>query len=127
IAFPELVRAVVALYPVTDLLNLAATTHRFEAGDVARLVGALPAARSQYVERSPSARAGELRTAGLLLQGRNDKVVAAASTAAFAAALRAAGAPVEYHEYEDEGHGWRRAATIEDELTRVGAFLASWC
>jgi dipeptidyl aminopeptidase/acylaminoacyl peptidase len=127
IVAPDLVRAVVALYPVTDLLNLAATTHRFEAGDVARLVGPLPEARAQYVSRSPSTRARELRAPVLLLQGRKDKVVSPDQTSAFAAALRAAGAPVEYHEYEDEGHGWRRAATIEDEMTRIGAFLARWC
>ncbi len=42
---PDLVAAVVALYPVTDLLDLAATTHRFESGDLARLVGPLPGAR----------------------------------------------------------------------------------
>jgi dipeptidyl aminopeptidase/acylaminoacyl peptidase len=123
----DLVSAVIALYPVTDLLNLAATTHRFEAGDLARLVGALPEARAQYVERSPSSRIRELRVPVLLLQGRNDKVVSAEQTAGFAAALRAAGAVVEYHEYEDEGHGWRRAATIEDEMTRMGAFLTRWC
>jgi dipeptidyl aminopeptidase/acylaminoacyl peptidase len=127
IAAPDLVRAVIALYPVTDLLNLAATTHRFEAGDLGRLVGPLPEARAQYVSRSPSTRARELRVPVLLLQGRNDKVVSPDQTAAFAAALRAAGASVEYHEYEDEGHGWRRAATIEDEMTRIGAFLARWC
>jgi dipeptidyl aminopeptidase/acylaminoacyl peptidase len=124
---PELVSAVVALYPVTDLLNLAATTHRFEAGDLARLVGPLPDARGQYVERSPASRARDLRVPLLMLQGRNDKVVSAEQTAAFASALRSAGATVEYHEYEDEGHGWRHAATIEDELTRIHAFLARWC
>jgi dipeptidyl aminopeptidase/acylaminoacyl peptidase len=127
ISAPDLVSAVVALYPVTDLLHLAATTHRFEAGDLVRLVGPLPAARARYVERSPSSRPADVRVPVLLLQGRNDKVVAPEQTAAFAAALRATGTPVEYHEYEDEGHGWRRAATIEDEMTRIGAFLARWC
>jgi dipeptidyl aminopeptidase/acylaminoacyl peptidase len=125
---PVLVSAVIALYPVTDLLNLAATTHRFEAGDLGRLVGPLPESREQYVERSPAAHADRLRTPVLLLQGADDKVVSAAQTAAFAAALRAGGgAPVEHHEYDGEGHGWRHAATIEDELTRIGAFLARWC
>ena len=36
---PDLAAAVIALYPVTDLLDLAATTHRFESGDHLRLVG----------------------------------------------------------------------------------------
>jgi dipeptidyl aminopeptidase/acylaminoacyl peptidase len=127
IGAPDVVRAVVALYPVTDLLDLAATTHRFEAGDLARLVGPLPQARARYVERSPSSRPRDVRVPVLLLQGANDKVVSAEQTRVFAAALRAAGAPVEYHEYAEEGHGWRRAATVEDEMKRIGAFLGRWC
>jgi len=27
------------------------------------------------------------------------------------------------HVYEGEGHGWRRAATVADELARIDAFL----
>ena len=39
------------------------------------------------------------------------------------AILRRAGTPVERHVYDGEGHGWRRAATVADELARIGAFL----
>ena len=59
----------------------------------------------------------------LLLQGDDDRVVNAERTAAFAAALRGAGGFVEYHAYAGEGHGWRRAATVADELARLRAFL----
>jgi dipeptidyl aminopeptidase/acylaminoacyl peptidase len=62
-----------------------------------------------------------------LLQGDEDPVVNPERTAAFAEALRAAGATVESHVYDGEGHGWRRAATVADELERVAAFLARWC
>ena len=42
---PDLVAAVIALYPVTDLLDLAATTHRFESGDVRVWSARCPSAR----------------------------------------------------------------------------------
>src|SRR6185369_15804538 len=58
---PDLVAAVIALFPVTDLLDLAATTHRFESGDLLRLVGPLPEAREVYVARSPITQAANLR------------------------------------------------------------------
>lgn len=121
---PELVAAVVAVYPVTDLLDLAATTHRFESGDLSRLVGPLPDARSAYVDRSPIAHPAEMRAPVLLLQGAEDRVVNPEQTAAFADALRAVPVDVEYHEYAGEGHGWRRAATVADELARLSGFLS---
>jgi dipeptidyl aminopeptidase/acylaminoacyl peptidase len=124
---PDLVAAVVALYPVVDLLDLAATTHRFESGDLARLVGPRPGARDEYVDRSPITHAGAVRAPVLLLQGDEDRVVSPERTAAFAEALRGAGVTVESHVYAREGHGWRRAATVADELERIGAFLARWC
>jgi dipeptidyl aminopeptidase/acylaminoacyl peptidase len=124
---PDLVAAVVALFPVTDLLDLAATTHRFESGDLTRLVGALPDARETYVARSPVAHAADLRVPVLLLQGDEDRVVNRAGTAAYAEAVRAAGAVVDHHEYAGEGHGWRRADTVADELDRVRTFLSRWC
>ncbi len=125
--FPELVAAVVALYPVTDLLDLAATTHRFESGDLSRLVGPLPDAREQYVARSPVSHVAEMRVPTLLLQGDADAVVNPRSTADYADRLRRNGVVVEEHVYAGEGHGWRRAQTVADELTRVAAFLSRWC
>jgi dipeptidyl aminopeptidase/acylaminoacyl peptidase len=123
----DLVAAVIAVYPVTDLLDLAATTHRFESGDVSRLVGPLPEAREQYVDRSPITHAGSVRAPVLLLQGDEDRVVNPERSAAFADALRAAGGQVEHHVYAGEGHGWRRAATVTDELSRIATFLNRWC
>ena len=125
-AHPDLVAAVVALYPVTDLLDLAATTHRFESGDLSRLVGPLPDARELYVARSPITQAANVRVPVLLLQGSEDRVVNPERTAAFADALRAGGTHVEHNVYAGEGHGWRRAETVTDELSRIAAFLNRW-
>jgi dipeptidyl aminopeptidase/acylaminoacyl peptidase len=124
---PELIAAVIALFPVTDLVDLAITTHRFEAGDIQRLVGPLPDARDRYVARSPITNVSAMRAPTLLLNGDSDVVVSPQSNAAFADALRRAGVTVEHHVYAGEGHGWRRADTGADELARIGGFLARWC
>ncbi len=123
---PELVHAVVALYPVCDLIDLAATTHRFESGYTSRLVGALPAASDAYRDRSPVTRAADLRVPVLLLHGSDDRSVSLSQSQALASALKMAGTPVDLHVYEGEGHGWRRAATVADELERVDTFLRRW-
>jgi dipeptidyl aminopeptidase/acylaminoacyl peptidase len=91
------------------------------------LVGPLPETRAQYVARSPLAHASEIRAPVLLLQGDQDRVVNPERATTFANALRRAGVEVEFHVYAGEGHGWRRAETVADELTRVSSFLARWC
>ena len=121
---PGLCAAGVALYPVCDLLDLAATTHRYEAHYTHHLIGPLPGSEDEHRSRSPLFQADRIRDPLLLLHGTDDMVVPAAQSAALAEAVRAAGGTVELHEYEGEGHGWSRPATTEDELERVSAFLA---
>src|SRR5262249_5406760 len=66
---PDLVQGVIALYPVTDLLDLAATTDRFESGSLLRLVGPRPEADATYRARSPITVADMVRAPVLLLHG----------------------------------------------------------
>jgi len=87
----------------------------------------LPDARESYLARSPITHAADVRAPVLLLQGDDDRVVNAERTTTFATALRDARVVVDYHVYAGEGHGWRRAETVADELARVGAFLSRWC
>jgi dipeptidyl aminopeptidase/acylaminoacyl peptidase len=105
-------KAVTALYAVTDLLSLAATTHDFEASYNDRLIGPLPAARDLYVERSPVTRATAMTGAVLLLQGTDDAVVPPAQAERMRDALAAAGTPCDLRFFEGEGHGFRRADTL---------------
>ena len=120
---PDLVRAVISQYGVTDLAGLAATTHRFESRYLDRLVGVLPRDADRYRERSPSTHAAALRVPVLVLHGRDDRVVPVEQADALVAGVRAAGGTVDAHVYDGEGHGWSRPATIEDVYRRVDAFL----
>jgi len=120
---PDLIAAVVALFPVTDLLDLDATTHRFESGYCTRLVGKLPNARDAYVANSAITNASKIRAPVLLLHGSADKVVPPAQSAALEQILSRVGTPVERVVYDAEGHGWRKPTTIVDELTKIDDFL----
>jgi dipeptidyl aminopeptidase/acylaminoacyl peptidase len=123
---PAVVRAAVSLFGVTDLFDLAATTHRFESRYLDRLVGPLPEAAEQYRARSPVTRAHEISVPALVLQGADDKVVPPAQAQRLVDSMRAAGATVEHHVYDGEGHGFSKAETIVDSLEQIDAFLTRW-
>jgi dipeptidyl aminopeptidase/acylaminoacyl peptidase len=109
-------------YGVTDLLGLAATTHDFEAHYTDRLIGALPASRALYEQRSPANRAADMHGSVLLLQGTDDAVVPPAQAEQMRDALAAAGVPCELRFFEGEGHGFRRADTLTAALSSELAF-----
>lgn len=122
----DLLRAGVCLYGVTDLVELAATTHRFESRYLDRLVGVLPRDAARYRRQSPIAHGSRIRVPMLVLQGADDRAVPKAQADAMVAVMRDAGAEVEYRVYRGEGHGWSRPGTTRDELRRTVAFLRRW-
>ncbi|MEO6469826.1 MAG: S9 family peptidase [Acidimicrobiia bacterium] len=123
---PDLVRAVVSAYGVTDLFDLAATTHRFESRYLEELVGVLPADEERFRAQSPVTHAAEMRVPLLVLQGDEDKVVPLRQAQLLVDAVRGAGGVVEDHVYPGEGHGWSKIETVQDELERTAAFLDRW-
>jgi dipeptidyl aminopeptidase/acylaminoacyl peptidase len=123
---PGLCAAGIDLYGVTDLFALHETTHRFEAHYNPILLGPLPAAAPEWRNRSPITHAGRIRDPLLVLHGDADEVVPVAQSERLVAAASAAGAPVEFHVYAGEGHGWSRPETTADELTRIDAFLTRY-
>lgn len=120
---PGLAAAGVDLYGVADLEALARVDHRYEAHYTHSLVGPLPEHVERYRARSPIHRAERVTDPLLILQGDADEVVPLEQSRAMAARLAELGRTVELHVYEGEGHGWGRAATVVDELTRTEAFL----
>jgi len=123
---PDLVKACISVYGVTDLFSLAETEYRFEKHYAQRLVGELPEARDLYVERSPITHAHRLSVPTLMLHGDADEVVPVTQMRDFVAAARAGGADIEAYEYAGEGHGWSRPETLRDDFERTVAFLEKW-
>ncbi len=123
---PGLAKAAVDRYGVTDLFDLAETTHRYESRYLDQMVGPLPEAADRYEERSPITHAGKIATPLLVLQGDKDDTVPEAQADRLVDALRRRGAAVEYKVYPGEGHGWANPDTIVDELERAEKFLTRW-
>ena len=121
--YPEVFAAGVDRYGVADLFSLSEDTHRFEAHYLDTIVGPLPATYDRYRERSPLTLADKITRPLLILQGDKDDVVPLAQSEMIYKTLQSKGREVEMKVYEGEGHGWRRLATVMDELERVDKFL----
>jgi dipeptidyl aminopeptidase/acylaminoacyl peptidase len=120
----HLVAAGVALYPVTDLVDLRERCHRFERHSTDTLVAPLDTGRAVLEMRSPLYWADRLTDVPLLvLHGTADPVVPVEQSRALVAAIRAARGTVDYVEYEGEGHGFRGREHQLDEYARVAQFF----
>lgn len=112
----------VSRYGIGDLTALATDTHKFESRYLDGLVGRWPEAEAVYRERSPINHVDALNCPMLILQGADDKVVPPNQAEAMASAVSAKGLPVELIVFEGEGHGFRKAETIQRALEAELAF-----
>lgn len=120
---PGVFAAGACLYGVSDLLALAADTHKFEAHYLDSLIGPLPAATELYRQRSPLLHAERITDPLILFQGSEDRVVPPDQSARIAAALHARGVPCEHHVYQGEEHGFRQPATLRRFYRDLERFL----
>lgn len=79
-----------------------------------------------YIDRSPITHAKNIRAALLVLQGANDPRVPKSEALQIVAALKANGAPHQYHEYPNEGHGFSRIENRIDSLRRTVDWLTKY-
>ncbi len=124
-AAPDCFAAGVVLYPVSDLIELAERSHRFERHYTDSLVGPLPESVALYRERSPAYHSDQFTHSPILiLHGELDAVVPVRQSRVFAQRVRTAGGDAQLHVYPDEGHGFRQPANQLDEYRRAEDFLA---
>ena len=121
-AAKDLLAGGVVLYPVTDIVRLAQSTHRFEERYFDKLIGNLPDHLASYLERSPISWASEITSSLLVFQGTDDPVVPDYLTDDFVALV---GGNCQYIKYQGQGHGWSDPSIIEDELVNVERFILS--
>lgn len=123
-AAPDCFVAGVVLYPVSDLIELAEHSHRFERHYTDTLVGPVGTADDLYRERSPAYHAGRfVGTPLLILHGELDAVVPVRQSQVFAQRVRTAGGDATLHVYPNEGHGFRQVENQLDEYRRAEDFL----
>ncbi len=116
-------KAGLCLFGVANMFTLASDTHKFEERYLDSMLGPLPEAAAVYRARSPIFHAARIVDPIAIFQGDIDRVVPREQSDSIVASLRARGVPHEYHVYEGEGHGWRKAETVEKFYTAVERFL----
>lgn len=113
LAFRSTFQAGASYYGIGDLEAMARDTHKFESRYLDTLVGSYPESKALYIERSPIHHVDGLSSAMVLFQGMDDKVVPPNQAFTMADAVRAKGLPVALLTFEGEGHGFRKAETIQ--------------
>jgi dipeptidyl aminopeptidase/acylaminoacyl peptidase len=115
-------KAGASYYGVTDLTKLAEQTHKFEKHYLDTLIGPWPDDRAKYVARSPMTHAEKLHKPVIFFQGLEDRVVPPAQSEQLYARLKSQGIPTQYFSFPGEGHGFRRANTVQTCLEAELAF-----
>ncbi len=124
LTFRDVFKAGASYYGIGDLETLAGDTHKFEARYLDKLVGPYPEAKARYIERSPIHFTDKLSSPLILFQGLKDKVVPPNQAEAMFDAVKAKGLPVACVYFEQEGHGFRQAASIKRALDAELYFYA---
>jgi dipeptidyl aminopeptidase/acylaminoacyl peptidase len=123
---PEAFRAGVDLFGVSNFVSFGEQTDRLARGLFPSELGPLRENFDLYERYSPVNHADKVRAPLLIFQGLDDKRVPPPQSEEMVEALRRAGKTVEYVEYEGEGHGWRKVATVLDYVAKMDAFLTKY-
>jgi dipeptidyl aminopeptidase/acylaminoacyl peptidase len=120
VAEPALFRSIVAIAPVTDLLQLKREENRYITGRINRnFIGEGPHVRAG----SPAQHAERISVPVLIFHGEDDLNVDIEQSRTMRRALEAAGRSVELIEYPDLDHGLATSEARADMLRRIAAFL----
>ena len=116
--------AVVASYPVVDLLSLARADDPFEAHYVPTLVGARGDDDSVWTQRSPHSQPSAfIGVPVLIFHGDSDPVVPLSHSVVLRDAVTSVGGEVTVHVMAGEGHGFRQRHNQEFEYVTTEQFL----
>lgn len=123
IQVPGFFRAAICSYAVSNLVEDAENTHKFEKYYHRFLTGNLETDRQRFIERSPSFNIEKINDPVALFHGNSDPVVAVQQSIDIFNKLEERGIPCELKIYEGEGHGFRKPETVQDFYQRVETFL----
>lgn len=122
--YPDIFKAGACYYGIGNLVTLAEITHKFEKHYTDILLGEefVTAEKvdesSLYYQRSPLNFMQQIKSAMIIFQGMEDKVVPPALSQEVVKTLKKLGITHEYVEYPQEGHGFRKLETNVDALTK---------
>lgn len=110
LAFTDRFVAAANYYGVSDIRQLAETSHKFERNYDVSLIG--PRSEENYRARSPLSHLEGFNAPLITFQGAEDRIVVPEQSRRIVTALRERGIPSAYLEFEGEQHGFRRAENI---------------
>eukprot|EP00208_Stichococcus_sp_RCC1054_P002843 CAMPEP_0206138646 /NCGR_PEP_ID=MMETSP1473-20131121/3468_1 /ASSEMBLY_ACC=CAM_ASM_001109 /TAXON_ID=1461547 /ORGANISM="Stichococcus sp, Strain RCC1054" /LENGTH=673 /DNA_ID=CAMNT_0053532135 /DNA_START=1045 /DNA_END=3066 /DNA_ORIENTATION=+ len=116
LAFRKVFSAGASHYGVADLQLLAAETHKFESRYLDGLIGAWPADKAVYKERSPINALDKFDSPVAFFQGDEDKVVPPNQATVCYEALKGKGLPTALVMFAGEQHGFRQGPNIRRAL-----------
>jgi dipeptidyl aminopeptidase/acylaminoacyl peptidase len=122
LAAGEQVACGASYFGIADLATFRQRAPKFQAHELDRLIGPYPQATDRYQARSPIHLAARIHRPVLLLQGLDDPVVPREQAEVMVGALEHQGTLHEYLAFAGEGHGFRRAETIQRALEAELAF-----
>ena len=124
LTFKDAYRGGAIQYGLAELASAMRDTHKFEACYGDALLGPWPAAKQKYRERSPLYAADQVKVPVLFFQGLKDTVVLPDQTARMLKALKERSIPSTSLTFAEEGHGFRRAETLQAVLSAELAFYS---
>ncbi len=123
IRHPKLFNAAICSFPVTNLMTIINDTFKFEAHYYDSLIGPFPEEKEKYINWSPISHIDKIRTPIILFHGDSDPVVPSSQSEEIVEALTANNVPHCYHLFKGEGHGWKKAETLETYYNMIEQFL----
>ncbi len=113
-------------YAVTDLIDMANSTHRFEEFYLDYLIGNIEIDYEKYLERSPIEHVKSIKRPLILFHGLKDKVISSDQSVAIKDELLKGEIPVQINLFENEGHGFKDGKIKVDVLKKTEAFFRKY-
>jgi dipeptidyl aminopeptidase/acylaminoacyl peptidase len=123
IRYPDLFQAAICSFPVANLMTIISETFKFEAHYYDSLIGPYPEEKAKYINWSPINHIDSIRTPIILFHGDSDPVVPSSQSNEIVDALHINHVPHRYQLFQGEGHGWKKAETLETYYNMIEQFL----
>ncbi len=125
IKYPGVFNAAVCSYAVSDLVDDAQNTHKFEKYYHRFLTGNFPEEKDRFIDRSPITHIDRIKDPVALIHGSNDPVVSVRQSELIYQKLQENGIPSLLTIFDGEGHGFRRIENMEVYYQTIINFLQS--
>jgi dipeptidyl aminopeptidase/acylaminoacyl peptidase len=123
IKYPGRFNAAICSYAVSDLVDDAENTHKFERFYHRFLTGMYPEEKARFIDRSPLTHVDQISDPVALFHGADDPVVSPKQSELIFKNLKSRNVPAILKIYQDEGHGFHKKETLIDYYNSVFAFL----